>query len=144
MGTAQGAAGIFANASIKMFADRRWNVFGASLIFMRPDQTRRCIGGVSMNVSYFVFMGLMFGAWITMVSAWIATIRFVIDISKQSKDSKNNPARGMAIWVKFFTNEGFGPDAEPKRRQIIRTFKLAIFLFALAIFAFVVLPVVPG
>lgn len=95
-----------------------------------------------MTASYALFMALMLGAFVAMVWAWIATIRF-FNANKQPEQSQLNPIHGITLWARFLSAGAFGPEAEPGRRRIVRTYLLAGGLFALAVLSFLVLPVVP-
>ena len=95
-----------------------------------------------MSVNYLIFMAAMTASLAAMMVAWVRTILFFRHYKEDGR-SLFNPLHGLALWKRLVTRGGFGPEGERERRGTLRTYGLALALFALAIFLFYWLPAVP-
>lgn len=95
-----------------------------------------------MTPGYMIFMAFMLVAFIAMITAWLRMVLF-LRRNKQPEQSSLNPVDGLMLWKQFLTRGGFGEEAEPKRRSIVRTYLVAIGAFLIAIILFLTLPGMP-
>lgn len=96
-----------------------------------------------MTPGYMIFMAFMLVAFVAMVTAWVRMVLF-FRRNKQPEQSSLNPVDGLRLWKQFLTPGGYGEEAEPKRRGIVRTYMVAIGAFLIAIVLFVTVPGMPG
>lgn len=95
-----------------------------------------------MNPGYMLFMSCMMIAFFAMIIAYVRMLLF-FNRQKQPDESSFDPMTGLNQWKRLLTSGGFGPEAEPTRRGVIRTYIFAIGLFLLAIILFLTLPGMP-
>lgn len=99
-------------------------------------------GTFIVTPGYMIFMAFMLVAFGAMIAAWLRMVLF-FRRNKQPEQSSINPLDGLKLWKQFLTSGGFGEEAEPKRRSIVRTYMLAIGAFVFAIILFLTLPGMP-
>ncbi|MBD1547174.1 hypothetical protein [Roseibium aggregatum] len=96
-----------------------------------------------MSGPYLIFITFMALALLLLVAAWARTLVFFRHQSPEGALGFDL-VEGAKLWLKLLRRNGFGPDAEPLRRRVIRLYVLAIAVFAFAVVLFTVLPAVPG
>jgi len=92
---------------------------------------------------YLIFITFMALALLLMVAAWARTRVFFRHQSPEGALGFDL-VEGAKLWMRLLRRNGFGPDAEPLRRRVLRLYGLAIAVFAVAVGLFFVLPAVPG
>ncbi len=96
-----------------------------------------------MSGPYLIFITFMALALLLLVAAWARTLVFFRHQSPEGALGFDL-VEGGKLWLRLLRRNGFGPEAEPLRRRVIRLYGLAIAVFAFAVVLFYVLPAVPG
>lgn len=96
-----------------------------------------------MTGPYLLVITFMALALLLLVAAWVRTLVFFRHQSPEGALGFD-PVQGARLWFKLLRRNGFGVDAEPLRRRVIRLYAIAIIVFAIAVLLFYVLPAVPG
>ncbi len=96
-----------------------------------------------MSGPYLIFITFMALALLLMVAAWARTMVFFRHQSPEGALGFDL-VEGLRLWSRLLRRNGFGPEAEPLRRRVLRLYMLAVAAFAFAVVLFTVLPTVPG
>ena len=95
-----------------------------------------------MTPAYLIFMTFMTLAFLLMIAGYVSALLFIKRL-KLLEEAAFSPLKGVALWKRMFTSNGFGEEAEPGRRRVARLYLLALAAFAIAIALFFILPAVP-
>lgn len=96
-----------------------------------------------MSGPYLIFITFMALALLLLVAAWTRTLVFFRHQSPEGAPGFDLVEAGK-LWLRLLRRNGFGPEAEPLRRRVLRLYGLAVAAFAFAVVLFYVLPAVPG
>ncbi|WP_346894057.1 hypothetical protein [uncultured Roseibium sp.] len=96
-----------------------------------------------MSGPYLIFITFMALALLLLVAAWARTLVFFRHQSPEGALGFDL-VEGLKLWRRLLSRNGFGPEAEPLRRRVLRLYALAVAAFAFAVVLFFVLPAVPG
>jgi hypothetical protein len=96
-----------------------------------------------MTPAYLVFLTFMTLALVLMIAGYIRVL-FFAKRWRLLAEAGLNPVKGVILWKRIFTRNGFGEKAEPGRRSVARLYYSAVLAFIVAILLFFVLPGMPN
>jgi hypothetical protein len=95
-----------------------------------------------MTPAYLVFLTFMTLAMLLMIAGYIRLL-FFVKRWELLAGAGLNPIKGVILWKRMFTRNGFGEEPEPGRRSVARLYYSAVLAFVVAVTLFFVLPSMP-